>query len=499
MSASRVEEPVHEAPRRAASEPRVVLVVDADGVSRRFVELTLGRGGAFVVEAAKDAASALEILAAERIDVVVAEMDLPDTSGLRLLRRLAQEQRLRGVPFVFLSSDARPEARVAAYRAGADAYFGKPVASEELFACVESLVARRRRERDEARTRAYTLAGNLDTLTFPDLVSLVGMARRSGTLSMITAKSTGTVCFDEGAPVHALYGNLVGVEAFRAMVVEDGGTFEFSPGPCSVAVTERTIHETGNALLLDAARIFDESSTGLMERPVEASGPKVATVAPPTGLADALAPSSTLAAQFEMALREPFALGEPRLWSEDQLARWSGADTGGDRLHVHLVAEMTSGVSAMLALAGAPTERWVMDALSANRKAFGLTFFFRHERSVDVVLLDASDPLAFGDALRRTPSFSVVAPAAGDLMSIGTKGRVGLSSYLTRFAPPAVVGVGNASLDASLRRLGAYDGALRCASGVLGEEGCDLRSIILRGLRLWASSGATPKPARGAK
>jgi hypothetical protein len=132
----------------------------------------------------------------------------------------------------------------------------------------------------------------------------------------------------------------------------------------------------------------------------------------------------------------------------------------------------------------------VLDGLAPHRKAFGLTFFLRHERTIDLVLLDAQDPGAFADHLRRAPAFTVVAPPWGDFMAVGTKARVALHALIDRLAPPAIVGVGNGALDAALRRLGVdARSSLRCANGVLGEGSCDLRSVLVRGIRLWASTG----------
>lgn len=481
MSASSIEDPRGDAP--------VALVVDGDAVSRRFVELALGRDGAFVVEGARDAAAALDILGSQRVDVLVGEIDLPDTSGLRLLRRLAQEQRLRGIPFVFLSSDARADTRAEAFRAGADDYIAKPADPNELLARVNALVARRRRERDESRHRNYTLAGDFETLGFADLVSLLGMSLRSGALSVLTARCSGVVHFDRGAPVHAVFGNLVGVAAFHAIVGEAEGHFELTPGACEIAASDRTIRESGTALLLDAARILDESQNGFA--PV-LPAPKSTrpTVRPLASIAPPLIPSTTRAAQLEMALRDPFTLGEPRLWSEQDLAKWTAAPTGRDRLHVHLVADLATGVSSILALAGSPTERWVLDGIASHKKAFGLTFFLRHERTIDLVLLDAEEPSELSDHLRRTPAFTIVAPPGGDLISLGTKARVGLHGLIERLSPPAIVGIGNGALDAGLRRLLPESGSpvLRCANGTLGEGACELRAVLVRGMRLWAST-----------
>src|SRR5678815_2122656 len=96
--------------------PATALVVDGDPVSRRFVELALGKAGEFGVEAAEGAAAAMEILRVQTVELIIADTDLPDANGLHFYRALSQESRLRGIPFVFLSADRRPEARMAVGR-----------------------------------------------------------------------------------------------------------------------------------------------------------------------------------------------------------------------------------------------------------------------------------------------------------------------------------------------------------------------------------------------
>src|SRR6476619_6213014 len=93
-----------------AWQPGTVLVVDGDPVSRRFVELALGKAGEFHVEAAESAAAAIEILRVQAVELIVSDTDLSDANGLQFYRTLAQESRLRGIPFLFLSADRRPEA-----------------------------------------------------------------------------------------------------------------------------------------------------------------------------------------------------------------------------------------------------------------------------------------------------------------------------------------------------------------------------------------------------
>src|SRR5678816_3649773 len=99
--------------------PATVLVVDPDGVSRRFVESALSKGN-FAVETVEDAAGAIDILRNQLVDLIVTETDLRDMNGVQLVRRLAQESRLRSIPVVFLSADSRVTTKVLALKAGAD-------------------------------------------------------------------------------------------------------------------------------------------------------------------------------------------------------------------------------------------------------------------------------------------------------------------------------------------------------------------------------------------
>lgn len=484
--------------RAKAAEAVTALVVDGDAVSRRFVELALGKAGGFSVETVNDGTSALEVLSTQLFDLIVCETDLHDMSGLRLYRRLAQERRLRSIPFVFLSADKRPDIKALAFDAGVDDYLIKPCDVAEFVARARAHVARHRRDRDAARAKSYTLAGDFSTIAFPDLVSIVEMGRRTGVLSVVNSKRVGKVYFDDGHVVHATCGNLAGAAAFYQLIAEPNGQFEFAADGAAVGGVAQTISGTATALIMEGARLADTAryEAGLCDAAEGLFGAHPSTLVPPSAeRAPSLRPETTLAAQFDMALRDPFALGELRLWNADELAKWTAADLGRDRLHVHLVADRPTGVSAILALAGAPTERFIMGSVRSEPKIFGLTFFLRHERTIDVVLLDVEDVLAFESSLMRRPAVTIVAPSAGDLMSIGTRARVELDELLDTLRPPAVVGVGNAALDAALRSLDLVSSGktlLRCAGGVLGEEDCDLRSALVKAVRLWAASGARP-------
>ena len=477
-----------------APEPAAVasaLVVDGDHVSCRFVELALGRDGGFLVESAGSGEAALDVLKNQLIDLVVADTDLPDMNGLRFFRRLAQESRLRSIPFVFLSTDKRPETRVAALRAGVADYLIKPVHTAELLARAQSLVERERRLREERR-RAFTLAGDFSAMAFSDLVGSIEMARRSGALSIVTASCVGQLFFERGRVVHAVYGNLAGPEAFYRFLGEDSGQFEFAPGACDLPPELWSIRDSVTALVLEGARLLDSGQVPSVRPPAPrppASGTFVA-VSQLRRRLSALAPDATLAAQLVAGITDPFVLAELQLWNARDLERWTSREVGVQRLHVVLVADLAAGVSAMLPLAAAPTERWVLGGLEDQRKALGLSFFLRHERTVDLVLVDARAPERFAASLARVPALLVVAPPGGDFIGMGTKERVALEQLGEELPAPAVLLIGNAALRPTSPGAAALARRARrvdCVAGALGDGACDLRSLLGRGIRLWAA------------
>jgi CheY-like chemotaxis protein len=501
-------------PPPTSKAPTTVLVVDSNATSRRFVELALGRNG-FGVETAQDGAAALEILKLQAIHLIVSDTELVDMDGLRLYRRLTQESRLQSIPFVFLSADTEVTTKIEALRAGVDDYLVKPCEVAELVARASALVARQRRIRQILRSREFSLAGDLAVLSFSDVVNILEMARRSGVLSVVTPNAVGQLHFDSGDLLHAVSGNLVGVEAFMRLIRETSGHFEFTLGPCSPET--RTVHYPAAALILEAARRFDTEIVSGIPRPappttrppppdhaivVEAARrerntlPTPRAFAPRSSLHAPPLPNSMTAAQFELAIRESFALGDLAVWSEAALATWTSQLTALDRFHALLVADLPSGVSAMLALGAAPTEQWVLDSLSPDPKTLGLVFSLRHERMIDVVLVDVNDPAAQIAALRRVPAVVFVCPPGGNLLALSTQARLGLSQLIEHLAPPAVVGVGNQALAQGLAEIRVFregKSILRCTEGAIGDLSDDLRGLLVKGIRLWASTASPPQ------
>jgi signal transduction histidine kinase/CheY-like chemotaxis protein len=121
-----------------------VLVVEDDDDARALVEKVLTGQGASVKSVSK-ASAALEILAQERVDVLLSDIEMPGTDGYQLIRelRLRSSQQGGAVPALALSAYARTEDRLRALRAGFQLHLAKPVQPSELVTVVASLAGRR--------------------------------------------------------------------------------------------------------------------------------------------------------------------------------------------------------------------------------------------------------------------------------------------------------------------------------------------------------------------
>ena len=113
-----------------SAAPLKILVVDDEPPIRKLLRLGLRTQGYEVLEAPTGKAS-LELLA-EKPDLIILDLGLPDIHGLELLRLI--RARTENVPIVVLSSRGDEVGKVQALDLGADDYITKPFGTEELLA-----------------------------------------------------------------------------------------------------------------------------------------------------------------------------------------------------------------------------------------------------------------------------------------------------------------------------------------------------------------------------
>jgi len=82
---------------------KVVLVVDDSTTVRKFVAASLNMKGFRVVTAA-DGVEALERMPAEKFDLIITDLNMPDMDGFEFIRTLRESPEYREIPIIVLSS-----------------------------------------------------------------------------------------------------------------------------------------------------------------------------------------------------------------------------------------------------------------------------------------------------------------------------------------------------------------------------------------------------------
>ena len=137
----------------ASSRRPTVLVADDNADMRAYVCRLLGRR--FRVVSVEDGEAALQRIAADPPDLVLADVMMPRLDGFGLVQALRKGQQTRTIPIILLSARAGEESRIEGLERGADDYLIKPFSANELLARVGAHLdlSRTRREAEQTRLR----------------------------------------------------------------------------------------------------------------------------------------------------------------------------------------------------------------------------------------------------------------------------------------------------------------------------------------------------------
>src|SRR5205823_4300339 len=121
-----------------------VLVVDDDPSTRDVIAAHLHHARARVLTA-PSVAGALDVLRADMVDVLLADIGMPEEDGYSLIRRVRRGEipSSASIPAAALTAFAREEDRLHALTVGFQLHLAKPVERQTLVAAVASLHRRR--------------------------------------------------------------------------------------------------------------------------------------------------------------------------------------------------------------------------------------------------------------------------------------------------------------------------------------------------------------------
>lgn len=134
-----------------------VLIVDDDVQTLRLVGLMLERQG-YKILAASNGTQAIGMARAERPDLILLDVMMPDLDGYSVARTLRREPETAGIPILMFTAKSQVEDKIAGYEAGADDYLTKPIHPAELTAHMRAILSRSRPRTGPLAEKGYAIA-----------------------------------------------------------------------------------------------------------------------------------------------------------------------------------------------------------------------------------------------------------------------------------------------------------------------------------------------------
>ncbi len=125
-----------------------ILIVDDEKDLLELLSMNLGAEG-FIITTAEDAAQALAAVRTNRPDLILLDIMLPDTSGIKLTGKLKNTPETANIPIILLTAKDKETDVIVGLSVGADDYVTKPFSNSVLVARIEA-VLRRAYPADEA-------------------------------------------------------------------------------------------------------------------------------------------------------------------------------------------------------------------------------------------------------------------------------------------------------------------------------------------------------------
>ena len=108
------------------------LIVDDFSTMRRIVRNLLKESGYADADEAEDGVAALHKLRNSKFDFVVSDINMPNMNGFQLLGEIKKDDKLKHLPVLMVTAEARKEEIVAAAQGGAAGYIVKPFTKATL-------------------------------------------------------------------------------------------------------------------------------------------------------------------------------------------------------------------------------------------------------------------------------------------------------------------------------------------------------------------------------
>lgn len=119
-----------------------ILIVDDFSTMRRIIKNLLRDLGFTNTEEADDGATALPMLRSGNFDFLVTDWNMPIMTGLELLKEVRADDKLKHLPVLMVTAEAKRDQIIEAAQAGVNGYVVKPFTAQVLKDKIEKIFER---------------------------------------------------------------------------------------------------------------------------------------------------------------------------------------------------------------------------------------------------------------------------------------------------------------------------------------------------------------------
>lgn len=197
---------------------------------------------------ASNGIEAIKVMAANTIDLLVTDLNMPKMDGFELLAQMKSDY--PRIPIIVISAFSTPDIKTKVVDLGAIRFIPKPFSFSDL----ETINFPKLLEPPKKSDRGY-----VNGISLQSFLQLISMEAKSCTLTVRSTGKTGEIFLEKGELMDARTGRLEGEEAAYEIISwsDDGLTIEIE-NVCRAK--ERKIEFPIMHLLMEAARMADERS-----------------------------------------------------------------------------------------------------------------------------------------------------------------------------------------------------------------------------------------------
>ncbi len=122
-----------------------ILVVEDSPTMRQLISFAIKRIPNSRVIEATDGVDALKKLSSDKIDLILADINMPVMDGLKLVSLVRGNSAFKDIPIIMVTTEGAEEDRKRAIAIGANAYLPKPIQTQELLKLVTSFLSGQRK------------------------------------------------------------------------------------------------------------------------------------------------------------------------------------------------------------------------------------------------------------------------------------------------------------------------------------------------------------------